>query len=320
MSARVVLARVATTALDSWDRVLPERVRRTAANWGLAISFLVVTVERTSSAFRLGTLAVDLRIYRAAAAAALHGGDPWAAGAVDFTFAAPPPALLPYLPAAVLPEELAILAYGVLSVVAAVAALRAVGLPMWWLLFPPLAESLVVLNSDVLVIALLLCGGRWAFASIVLKVYAIVPLLLERRWAAVVVGGLVCAVTLPLAPRFIADRELIASALDAQSSGGLSAWGTWLMVPTILALLILWRREAAWLAVPALWPYTQLHYNLLALPIAATSPPIAFLLSFAVWPLPAVATIAYALWRLLARYALDAAPGRAGAAKPAPST
>lgn len=203
---------------------------------------------------------------------------------------------------------------------AAVAALRAVRLPLWWLLFPPLAESLVVLNADVLVIALILSGGRWAFASIVFKIYASVPLLLQRRWAAVLVGGLVCAVTLPLAPRFIADRELIGSALATQSSGGLSAWGTWLMVPTVTALMILWRREAAWLVVPALWPYTQLHYNLLALPVAAASPPVAFLLSFAVWPLPAVATIAYALWRLLVRYAAYAAPGRAGAGKPAPST
>jgi hypothetical protein len=274
------------------------------------VAFLIVTVERTSSAVRLGYLALDLRIYRAAAAAAIEGGDPWRAGAEGLTFAAPPPALLPYIPAALLPEWLAILAYAALSVVAGVVALRAVRLPLWWLLFPPLAECLVVLNADVFVIALLLSGGRWAFASIVFKVYAAVPLFLQRRWWALVVGGLACAVSLPLAPQYIANRDLIADALALQSSGGLSAWGTWVMVPTVLALMVLWRREAAWLVIPALWPYTQLHYNVLALPVAAASPPIAFLLSFAVWPLPAVATVALALWRLLVWYT---APGRAPA-------
>lgn len=73
MSARVTGARVVTTVLDSWDRILPERIQRSVATWGLAVTFLIVTVERTSSALRLGNLAIDLRIYRAAAAAAIQG-------------------------------------------------------------------------------------------------------------------------------------------------------------------------------------------------------------------------------------------------------
>ena len=89
---------------------------------------------------------------------------PGAPASDGLTFAAPPPALIPYFPAAILPEAAAILIYGLLSVLAAVVALRAVGLPLWWLLFPPLAECIIVLNSDVFVIALLLAGRRWAFA------------------------------------------------------------------------------------------------------------------------------------------------------------
>ena len=277
----------------------------------------MITAERARSAYTLGYIAVDLKIYRAAAIAAMHGGDPWRVGAEGLTFAAPPPALIGYIPAAVLPEALAIVVYGGLSVAAAIVALRAVGLPLWWLLFPPLAECIVVLNSDVFVIALLLCGRRWAFAAILFKVYAAVPLLIQGRWTAVIVGGLTCAASLPLLALFFADRDMIAGALQVQASGGLSAWGSWLMVPTVLALIALWRRGAEWLAVPAIWPYTQLHYNVLALPIAAKSPIVAFLMSFAVWPLPAVAAIAYAVQLFLLRLA---APYRAGAVKTAPSS
>lgn len=71
-------------------------------------------------------------------------------------------------------------------------------------------------------------------------------------------------------------------------------WGSWLMLPTVVALLAVWRRGAAWLAVPAVWPFTQLHYASLALPVAARNPLVAFLLCFPVAFLPAVATIAYA--------------------------
>ena len=134
---------------------------------------------------------------------------------------------------------------------------------------------------------------------------------------AVVVGGSrVRHLAAAWSPRFVADRDLIGAALDEQSSGGLSAWGSWLMVPTIIALVALWRRGAEWLTVPALWPYTQLHYNVLGLPIAAASPVVAFLLSLAVWPLPAVAAMVYALQVVLTGYA---APYRAGAVKTAPS-
>jgi hypothetical protein len=281
--------------LDRWDAVLPPPLRARTVPWALAVIFAIVTVERTIRAIQLGTLAIDLRIYRAAADAAIHGGDPWQAGADGLTFAGAPPALIPYIPAALLPEGVAIALYLLLSIGAAILVLRRLGLPLWWLLFPPLAETIVVLNSDVFVIALLVAGGRWAFASVLVKVYAVIPLLLQRRWISAIVGAVVCLIALPLVPQFLTDRDAITSALEAQSFGGLSAWGSWLLVPTVLALVALLGRGAEWLAVPAVWPYTQLHYNVLALPVAATSPIVAFLLSFAVWPLPAIAAIVYAI-------------------------
>ncbi len=303
--------------LDTVERSFSPWVRHTTMEYGLLPVFILSTTERLAGAAARGTFGIDLRIYRAAAEAAIAGRDPWAASVGGLTFAGPPPALLPYLPAALLPEGVAIIVYGSLTLLGAVVALRTVRLPVWWLLFPPISDSLIVLNPDVVVIALLLAVPRLAAVSVVLKVYAAVPLAIGRRWRPLAIGLGLCLLSAPWWGDFLAARESISVSLQSQSFGGLSAWGSWLIVPTVLALIALWRRGAEWLAIPAIWPYTQLHYNVLALPIAARSPIVAFLLSFAVWPLPAVATIAYAAHVRLLRLA---APYRAGAVKTAPSS
>ena len=69
--------------------------------------------------------------------------------------------------------------------------------------------------------------------------------------------------------------------------------------------------------MPAIWPYTQLHYSVLALPVAARSPGVAFLLSFPVALLPPLATIGYAIWVLVAA---RLAAYRAGATRTQPSS
>gem|GEM_PF-6881991 len=48
-------------------------------------------------------------------------------------------------------------------------------------------------------------------------------------------------------------------------SDGLSAWNTPLLLPAILLVLALGAR-GSWLAVPALWPFSKIHYSVLALP------------------------------------------------------
>jgi hypothetical protein len=175
---------------------------------------------------------------------------------------------------------------------------------LWWVLFPPLFDSIIALNADLPVIALLLVPGSAASAcAAVLKVYALVPLALSRRWLATVLGVvLVVLLGTPLWVDFVRSLPEINERLAEQSSGGLSAWGSWVAIPTLAALWVLRRRQATWLAVPALWPSTQLHYNVLALPVAVRNPIVAFLLSFAVWPLPAVAAMVAAApvaWRWL---------------------
>jgi hypothetical protein len=283
-----------TRFADYLDRAIRPSTRHVVATIGLLVVFMLVTGERLMGSASAGTIAIDLRIYRAAAQAAIAGGDPWAVGIAGFTFAGPPPTLLAYVPAALLPEGVALVVYGGLTLVAAVFAVRAVGLPAWWLLFPPIAESVFVINPDVVVVALLLAGPRLAGLSVVLKIYAAIALAIARRWRPLISGLAVCLLSLPWVPAFLTSRETTTANLAAQSYGGLSAWGTWLVIPTILALLVVWRRGAEWLAVPALWPYTQLHYAALALPIAARSPVVAFLLCFADPYLPAIATIIYA--------------------------
>jgi hypothetical protein len=292
------MARLAAGA-DAVDRVIDAKGRAFVSTVGLLLTFVMVTAERLIGAQARGTFAIDLRVYRQAAETALNGGDPWATGVGGITFAGPAPTLLAYLPAALLPEAVAIALYGIVTLGAALLALRALHLPLWWLLFPPISDSLIVLNPDVIVIALLVGLPRLAALSVVLKVYAAVPLLLTGRWRPLAIGLGLCLLSVPWWPAFLAARDGIEAALATQSYGGASAWGTWVMIPTVVALAILWRRGAEWLAVPALWPYTQLHYSAIALPVAARNPVVAFLLSFPVALLVPVATIYYAIWILV---------------------
>ena len=309
------MARLAA-AVDAVDGVIDTPGRARVARWALLLTFVLVTGERLLGAWRLGTFAIDLRIYRAAADAAIHGRDPWSTTVGGLAFAGPPPTLLPYLPTALVPEPAAVVILVAMTLAAALVALRALNLPLWWLLFPPISDSLIVLNPDIVVIALLLAAPRLAALSIVLKVYAVVPLALTGSWRALMAGSLLCLLSAPWWADFLAARGSIEASLAAQSFGGASAWGTWLIVPTVLALAALLHRGAEWLAVPATWPYTQLHYSALALPVAARDAVVAFLLCFPVLFLVPLATIYYAIRLLVADRLADY---RSGAVSTEPS-
>ena len=185
---------------DAIDRIISPRGRSLVVTWGLFLTFAVVTAERLLGAYRLDTFGIDLRIYRAAAEVALRGGDPWAASVEGLTFAGPPPTLLAYLPAAVLPEVVALALYGAIGLGAALVTLRTLRLPLWWLLFPPISDSLIVWNPDIVVIALLVAAPRLASLAVVVKVYAAVPLLLTGRWRALLGGLLLVLLSVPWWP------------------------------------------------------------------------------------------------------------------------
>jgi hypothetical protein len=268
-------------------------------NGCLLVVFTLVTTRIAIGAAVSGTFALDLRIYRAAAQALFAGENPWNAGVLGITFAAPPPTLIAYIPAGLLPEPLAIALYGAISLVAAAATLRALSLPFWWLLFPPLSEGLMQLNPDVVVIALLVRPSPLAGLAMVMKIYAALPLLLGERWRALFVGVGLCLLSAPLWPQFLEAAGTVALALPAQSGGGLSAAGTWLLVPVVISLVYLWRRGAEWLAVPAIWPYAQFHYSTLALPVAARNFGVALLLCAPIAMAAPIATLYYAAFVFL---------------------
>jgi hypothetical protein len=239
-------------------------------------------------------IGIDLRIYRHAAELALAGGNPWVIESGGFPFSGPPPTLLLYVPLTLLPLPVATVLMMSVGLGAATWAVRRLGLPLWWLLFPPLFDALIVGNPDALLLPLLLVSGPLAGLAGVLKVYALVPLLLQRRWGAVAVAIGVSLLSLPLVPTFLANLGAITAFLNDHTSA-LSAWGTLLMVPVIAALFVLRRHGAEWLVVPGLWPNTQSQYGTMALPAVHKYPLAAALIGLNTPLLPPLAIIVMAV-------------------------
>ena len=246
-----------------------------------------------ATAVAQGLVGIDLRIYRDAATVALNGGNPWSETPGGGYFAAPPPTLLFYLPTALVSLPVATAAAVAIGIASGLWIIRRLDLPWWWLLFPPLVESIVTGNPDAPVLALVLLTGPAAGLGAGLKAYAVIPLLAQRRWRAIVVWFAVVALSLPLWPDFIASLETVGHAVTEQAVG-LSAWATWAMVPAIGALYLLRRDGAEWLAVPTLWPYTQSHYATLAMPALKSSRLAAAIMSLAIPLAPVVAVVVLA--------------------------
>lgn len=261
----------------------------------------LATLILTSSAF-----GIDARIYSDAARTWLSGGDPWAVRIGDIRFAAPPTSLLPFAPFTGLPaptiEWLAV----IVGLAAVVFIISRTKVGWWWLLSVPALEGIWVGSLDPVALALIVgvtADGRSAWIgglAPMARLFAFVPLGLLDRRRAIIGGILVLAVTAPFLPwpAYLARLPELVGVLADQSDGGKGATAVpWLILPTVIALLAIGRADGAWLAVPALWPASQLHYGLLALPVG--SPVVA---AFALSPLPAplaCGVIALALVRAL---------------------
>jgi hypothetical protein len=123
-----------------------------------------------------------------------------------------------------------------------------------------------------------------------------VPLLVQFRFRALLVTAAVLALTLPFLPwaGFMARLSGTTTLLSEQSQGGMSAWFVPVLVPlTIVALVVMGRRQASWWVIPALWPSTQWYYSLMAMP--ALTPLTAAILAAPVQGGPAVAAIVAAV-------------------------
>ncbi len=256
-------------------------VWKIAARYGLPVWFAALGLMHAIFVLILpGYSAIDARIYWLAARLWITGGDPWSANVMadgfSHHFAAPPVNLLPFVPFALLPEPVAAAAVLMITWIAGYLIVRRMGLPLWWLLFPPMLEGFVSGNPQILLTLLLVVGSApLAAIASTLKIYALVPLALLGRWRSVLASALVLlasvAATWTLWPEYIRRFGEISARLDVESFGGYSAtYLPILLVPTaaaIAALLLLRRPEGAWLAVPALWPSSEAHYATFALPV-----------------------------------------------------
>lgn len=246
--------------------------------------------------------ALDARIYHRAAVAQLNGLDPWAAVYGDYYFAAAPPSLLPYLSLAWLPEPVAITIWMLLGVAAALFILRRLRLPLWWLLFPPLTESVLVGNSQPLALALLLLAWPpFTALAAMFKLYAMVPVIHHIRHGGAVALSLGLSWFVLPWDQYIGALPAITARLHDQAQGGYSAWGSPPYIAAVVVALVILRKDGwQWFAIPALWPSTQLHYSLYALP--ALNPILAIGFAMPIRPLPPAIVIGYAMFIFWRRY------------------
>ena len=275
------------------------------ANWLLPLTFaeisLVLVVRPLSTGFPLGW---DAIVYTAAARALLSGGDPWQVMANGIAYAAPPPSLLPYLPFTSLPDAMVAAIWILIASVSAIYSVRRLGLPWWWLLFPPLVLGIITGGTAVPVLALLVRGGAVSEAmAVVSRAYAAVPLLVLTRLRGIAVALLLFAITAPFLSwgLFAGSADRVAMLFQTQTEGLSAVSVPWLIPIAIACLVMLGRRRAAWLLVPALWPSTQLYYGVIALPVLAESRLIAVALAIPGIPGLVVAGLAaQVIWERLA--------------------
>lgn len=214
-------------------------------------------------------IGIDASLYAAASAAWIAGSDPWAVTEVGVFYSAPPPTLLAFVPFIWMPPLAVSIVWILGSFGLAWLAIRSLGLPIWWMAFPPVVDGALAGNPDITVLALLVVGGgRLAALAPFFKIYAVVPMIGERRWRQIgLTIGLLAATILVLpSGMWFAELPDITRHL-ADTSRTTSVYGRpILMAIAAMALLALGTRRAGWLAVPLLWPSTQLHYGAIAVP------------------------------------------------------
>jgi hypothetical protein len=266
-----------------------------------------------------GSFGFDVRIYHLAAQELLAGGNPWApmidAGdAPPVHFAGPPTTLIPFLLTAWMPTGLLTIMVTTALGVSGAWALRRLGLPGYWLLYPPVLQSIWVGNLNIAVIALLLVPNPiTASVATLFKAYALVPLAIQGHWrlTGIATAVLVAGLALLRPDLFVEVGMEVGETLRTQSW---SARGGVLTSPIaliggVIALTMLGRERAAWLAVPILFPASQLHYLVLALPVFAKD---RFLAATGAIPMPGAllfAVMLKALWERRSALRRLASPG-----------
>jgi len=293
-----------------------QRLRVAFARLGLPLWFLMIDTQVIGP----GTLpGGDAILYAHGAASYIHGLDPWSASLVangqTYHFAGLPPTVLAFIPFSGLPDWVTGWGWVVLSALSAGLIVWRLKLTWFYLLFPPLLSGVASGNPQIALLALLLVGAG-PLASL-LKIYAIVPMVGERRWRSVTVSGALLLATVAVAPglwaTYASRLSQISSTLITESHGGFSAWGQpWpILAATVVALLVIARFNggtAGWLAVPAIWPASEYHYATMILPISA--PLLAFAIAIPWYGVPALVTIGYAAVLVMKTFGKDRWPLR----------
>lgn len=242
-----------------------------------------------------GILGSHAVVYTEAAAAWLAGGDPWSVGPPAVVFAGPPTMLLPFVPFTMLPGDVTRAIWVIGMFAAAVWTIRRLGLPGYWIGFPPLFENIVLGHPEVLMLMLLVASGWLSGLATLIKPYAGFALLAERRWGAIALAVVVGAATLLFLPwgRFFAELPQISATLARQARGDSTFGNVPLMVIAALALASLGPRRALWLATPLLWPNAQPNYKVIGMPVLP--PLVAALWALPISGLALVGVVAYAI-------------------------
>lgn len=235
----------------------------------LPIAFAIGSARSLITIFVPGLVGSHARIYTEASRAWLAGGDPWQVGPQDVVFAGPPPMLALFAPFVGLPDDAVRLLWVAATVAVAVWMLRRLGLPAYWLGFPPIFQVIVLGHPEVVLVALLLFGGVLGGLAPLVKPYMALVLVAERRWRALAVGAAAFLITLPFLPwqRFLTELPMISATLAEQAHGDGVFGDPLLMLVAAVALLSLGPRLALWLATPLLWPSVQPNYRLMTLPV-----------------------------------------------------
>jgi hypothetical protein len=275
-----------------------DRLRLALARIGLPAWFVAIDLLWIA---KPGVLGVDARLYQRAATAWLAGGDPWAVAEAGVPYAAGPHTLLFYVPTSQLPIVLSTAAWVSIGLVASVWLVRRLGLPLWWLAFPPLSHAIWNGNPQTLAMALLVLGGSGRFATsaaaaagaIMFKLYAALPLVVRPRQ--LVAAAVVLAALLLVVPWQLYLQEGLGVSTHLGTAWNGSAWRVPLLIPpAILGLWILRRAGGEWLSVPAVWPATQFYYVAMALPALVGRPLLAAAFALPVPLLVPVAVIVMA--------------------------
>jgi hypothetical protein len=260
-------------AADS-DGDRPARGIKGVADWfrryWLGVWFAIMSGIWLILSIRHGAVPGD-DLYLDATRRLLHGVDPWSTPYPgDWWFGAPPISLLPVVPFALLPPDVGRVMLMAVAIGAGIATVRALKLPWYWILFPPLVDAMWTGNIQAWLVPLILVGQGWL--AVLAKVYAAVPLLILGRWRPLAIAVAIIIVTAPFLPwvSYLSQSGAIYGHLRDQA-GGLSA-PPYLIPLAVLALIVMGRARAAWMTVPAIWPSTQWYYNTLAIPALTPIP------------------------------------------------